>query len=77
MGPVKATVPTTFKPDIKRDNQLPNGNLNLNYVFGFKTTSYDGECLNQVKYTENMKIVYNAGGVGVVMDPKPDKNGIR
>lgn len=77
LGPVKATVPTAFKADLKRDNQLPLANLSLAHVFGFKTVGHDGEALGMVRYTAALKVVYPAGTVLVSLDTKPDKNGVR
>jgi len=38
---------------------LPIGTLNLNYIFGFKTASFQGESLNLIKYTKAMKVFLN------------------
>ena len=70
---MRATVPSHFKPDSRRDDQLPRGYLSLDYVFGVKSTSHDSEALNLIMYLHNGKIVYPAGSVAVIMDPKVDK----
>lgn len=64
------SAPSSYKPDPKRDNLEPKGNLTLSYIHGIKCRFQDQDCRNMCKYIQNNRVVFAAAAVGVIMDPK-------
>jgi hypothetical protein len=63
LGVIKNSVPTGYKPS-KRDGAMPEAELDLEYVFGYRCH----DVRNNLRYTADGRLVYHAAGVGVVMD---------
>ena len=56
-------MPDGFQEDPKQ-KEKPEANLELEYVYGYRCH----DARNNLKYTQEGKIVFHAAGVGIVMD---------
>lgn len=64
-GEVEHSVPSWFKPG-KRDNDLPNGNLALRYVHGYRCF----DMYNGAKYGKRGEVIFIQAALGVIMENK-------
>jgi len=64
LGAIKE--PTSFKEPDRNHDKAPKANLELEYCFGYRAK----DCRNNLRYLADGKVVYNAAGLGVVLDPK-------
>ena len=64
-GEVEHSVPSWYKPN-KRDNELPNGNLALKWVHGFRCF----DMTNGARYGKKNEVVFVQAALGVVLDVK-------
>lgn len=62
-GAVDHMVPTGWKAN-RADKEGPDAALELEYIYGYRCH----DARNNLRYTEEGKIVYHAAGVGVVMN---------
>ena len=64
-GEVEHSIPSTYKPS-KKDNELPQGNLNLKHVHGYRCF----DAYNTVKYGKKNEIIFIQAALGVTMEGK-------
>ncbi|KRX05725.1 WD40-repeat-containing domain [Pseudocohnilembus persalinus] len=70
-GQVTNSAPSWYQPNPVQENQVPDFNLQLNYVHGFKSSfNQREECRGMSRYLSNGKTVFAAAALGVVQDPK-------
>lgn len=69
LGELLNSIPTWYKPS-KKDKAMPEGNLNLSYVFGYRC--FD-DYRNTAKFLGDGRIVFVGAAVGVVYDYKNNK----
>jgi len=70
LGEVKASTPSWYKPNAKRDNQLPKGSLALYHVMGFRYFYILDECRDMCAFSDKGTAVFVAAALGVEMDMK-------
>ena len=70
LGEVKASIPSWYKPNAKRDNVLPKGNLALYHVMGFRYFYILDETRDMCAFSDTGKLVFAAAALGVEMDMK-------
>ena len=56
-------------PNSGRDRERPDASLDLEYIYGYRCH----DARNNLRYTQEGKIVYHAAGVGVVLNQKDNK----
>ncbi|EAR94225.2 HELP domain protein (macronuclear) [Tetrahymena thermophila SB210] len=75
LGQITLSIPEQYRNiDEKKFNVLPQAQLALNYVFGFKTKNVNDDSRNLLKFLQNGKIVFPAAGVGIVLENKKDQS---
>ena len=70
LGEVKNSVPSWYKPNAKRDNVVPKGNLKLHHVLGFRYFYILDECRDMCAYTDKGTVAFATAALGVEMEPK-------
>ena len=70
LGELKASIPSWYKPNKKRDNVLPTGNLSLYHVFGFRYFYVLDEARDMCAFTDRNTIAFAAAALGVETNPK-------
>lgn len=67
-GTVGNMVPEGYEPS-SQDRQRPDASLDLEYIYGYRCH----DARNNLRYTQEGKVVYHAAGVGVVLNQKENK----
>ena len=67
-GEVEHSIPSWYKPS-KKDNELPQGNLSLKYVHGYRCFDSYGSA----KYGKKGEVIFIQAALGVVIDGKGQK----
>lgn len=68
-GEVDNSWPSDFKPSPK-DNQLPDGNLTMEYVHGYRAF----DCRDNLRYADDPnEIIYTAAAMGIVLKKKENE----
>jgi len=70
LGELKHSIPSWYKPNAKRDNVLPDGELSLFHVMGYRFFYMLDECREMSGWTDNDKVAFATAAVGVEMDIK-------
>jgi microtubule-associated protein-like 6 len=70
LGEVKASIPSWYKPNAKRDNVLPKGSLSLYHAMGFRYFYILDECRDMCALTDKGTLVFVTAALGVEMDMK-------
>lgn len=52
LGEVKNSVPSWYKPNKTRDNQMPKGNLQLHHIHGFRYFYILDECRDMLAWSD-------------------------
>ena len=63
------SIPSWYKPNTKRDNVLPIGNLSIYHVMGFRYFYILDECRDMCAWTDRGTVAFATAALGVEMDP--------
>ena len=68
-GEMMHSIPSWYKPNAKRDNVVPNGNLSVYHVMGFRYFYILDECRDMCAWTDRGTVAFATAALGVEMDP--------